>query len=134
MAAASASSMHVLAATMRHSRLLALQGFLRRSYRELKNEHGVVTCEAWARMLIEASTVFLCGRDWTHAFEQVRLLGDRSHLTLDLRAVRMAPVQAAPFTAPSYLSARGLLPRNRRVPYSQLISEPLGRQVRILLR
>lgn len=109
------------------------KAFLRRRYQELKDAHGNVTTEAWARLLIEVSTSFMCSRCWKHAFEQVGLIGDRAHLTRDIRAVRVALRAGAQVAPPSYRQMRGLLPRNRRVPYYQLLSEPLGRPVRLLL-
>lgn len=107
------------------------KSFLKRRYRELKDARGIVTTEAWAQMLIEVSTSFMCGRPWHLAFEQVGLIGDRSHLTRDLQAVRVAPLPPAPMPVPTYRSVRDIMPRNRRVPYSQLLSEPLGRPVRL---
>jgi hypothetical protein len=106
------------------------KAFLRRAFRECKDESGNVTPEAWARTLIEVATVFLCGRSWAHAFEQTGIIGTRQHLTREVASVD-AQLPVAPFLAPSVRMVQDLWPRNRQVPYSQLLSEPLGRRVRI---
>ena len=111
----------------------AYKAYLRRLYRELKDAHRVVTTDAWARMLVDVSTHFMCGHRWAHAFEQVGLIADRVHLTRDLRAVQVPSFPAAPPGAPLYRAVRSLLPRRRVVPHNQLISEPLGRPVRVVL-
>ena len=45
----------------------------------------------------------------------------------------VCPWAGAPAHAPAFQVVRDMLPRSRRVPYNQLISEPLGRQVRVRL-
>jgi hypothetical protein len=110
------------------------KAFLRRLYRECKTDEGVVTPEAWLHNLVDAATKFMCGRTWRHAFEQTGLLGDRSHLTRDLAAVEPElHLAQQPVRAPMLRTVRQMLPEARRVPYSQLLSEPLGRSVRIRL-
>ena len=108
------------------------KAYLQNKYRESKNEDGDVTPEAWARTLIDAATKFMCSRRWSAAFEQTGIIGDRMHLTREL-ATLTVPVVSSPAPFPLLRVVRDLLPRNRRVPYSQLVSEPLGRQLRVVL-
>ena len=111
----------------------ALKAFLKRAYRDSKDANGVVTSEAWARTVIDAVTVFLCGRSWTTAFQQTGIIGDRQRLTRDVAALQATP-PVSPSTRPTLATVRDLLPRNRRVPYSQLLAEPRGQPVRVLFR
>lgn len=112
------------------------KAFLKRAYRDSKNEDGIVTAEAWARTLITAATIFLCGRKWAHAFHQTGILGNRSCLTRELKAI-IGTCVAAPgsgvVSMPSVRALRSLFPVNRRLPYCQLLNKPLGRRVRLRL-
>ena len=84
--------------------------------------------------LVDVATKFLCGRTWQHAFEQTGLLGDRSHLTRDLAAVEPElQLLQQPVRLPTLPTVRQMLPQDCRVPYSQLLSEPLGRSIRVRL-
>ncbi len=86
--------------------------------------------------LVDVAAKFLCGRTWQHAFEQTGLLGDRSHLTRDLAAVEPElQLLQQPVRSPTLRTVRQMLPQDRRVPvpYSQLLSELLGRSLRIRL-
>lgn len=101
------------------------KAFLKRASRECKSADGVVTQQAWLQNFIAVARKFLCGRTWQHAFQQTSLPGDRSHLTRDLAALELQPApQLHAARAPALQTVRELLPKDRRVPYRQLLSEP----------
>lgn len=106
------------------------KAFLRNAYRACKDEYGNVSPEAWARTLIDVSTKFLCGRRWLSAFEETGILGGRTRLTRELASLDV-PLVALPAYMPPLRVVQGLMPRDRVVPYSQLLHEPLGRPVRV---
>ena len=110
------------------------KAFLRRAYRDAKDEQGNVTLLAWARMLVSVATHFLNGRSWENAFVQTGLLGDRREARLD-RELRDLPCRLLEplLTAPTVYTLRMLWPSNRFLPYCQLLSGPLGRRVRVRL-
>ena len=110
----------------------AYKAFLRRAYRDAKDEHGQVSNIAWVRTLVAVATVFLNGSSWENAFRQVGLLGDRRTARLD-RELRELPSRllAPSTTIPSVPMLRMLWPSNRILPYVQLLNAALGRRVRL---
>lgn len=109
------------------------KAFLRNAYRDSKDENGIVSPERWAQSLVDVATHFLCGRPWASAFEETGLIGNRTRFTRDLASLAVLPVQA-PAPMPTVRVVREVLPRGRRILYNQLLSEPLGRQIRLRLR
>jgi hypothetical protein len=108
------------------------KAFLKRAYRDSKDEAGNVTPQAWAKTLISAATEFLCGRTWEHAFEQTGIIGNRSRLTRELQVVSTI-IGSVSSNIPCPRTLRSLWPANRYLPYSQLLNKPLGRRVRVRL-
>ena len=108
------------------------KAFLKHAYRASKDRTGTVTPEAWARNLINVATKLMCGRPWAAAFEETGLIGNRTHLTRDVASIAVPRVMS-PAQMPTVRIVRDMTPRNRRVPYYQLLSEPLGHQVRVRL-
>ena len=108
------------------------KAFLKNAYRASNDGTGSVTQEAWARDLINVATTFMCGRHWAAAFEETGLIGNRARLTREVASIPVPPV-VSPAHMPTVTVVRDMIPRNRRVPYSQLLSGPLGREVRVVL-
>ena len=108
------------------------KAFLRNAYRRLKDASGQVSREACAQSLVDVATRFLCGRRWSDAFYETGLLGKRERLTRDLASVVVPPVPSAALM-PTVTAVREVLPSSRRrPPYSLLLSEPRGSQMRRL--
>lgn len=110
------------------------KAFLRKAYPDAKDLHGRVSLLAWARTLIRVTREILQARPWQHAFEQTGLLGDRRVMRL-AKEIRGVPSRLLVPTGvmPSIRVLRAQWPSNRSLPYSLLLSGPLGHRVRFFL-
>ena len=120
------------ATAVRYARFSPYTACLEHAYTASKDRTGTVTPEAWARNLINIATRLMCGRPWAAAFEETGFVGNCTHLTRDVASIAVSPVMS-PAQMPPVRVVRDMTPRNRRIPYNQLLSEPLGHQVRVRL-
>ena len=115
----------------------AYKNYLSNAFRDSKDQHGKVSVAAWARNLSAVATKYLCGRTWQHSFEATGIMGDRSKLTRELRAldvVSATPTHEDRVVTPSLSVAQLLFPGRSRVPYWHLVYRPNGRKYRIVVR
>ena len=114
------------------------KSLLKNLYRDAKDENGQVSDLSVLKMYGAVCTQLLNKRKWGKAFEATGIVGNRTELTRDLRALNVyeaAPAKPNRIPAPSYKELAGLFPKGKSVAYWWLISAgPLGRKRRLVVR
>lgn len=111
------------------------KAYLKNLYRSSKDGTGKVSDICMLRNFVKLSKSFLNSRKWERSFLGTGLLGDRSNLTRDLKALGVPPSSppTKPVLPPPKAVLEGLFPANRKVHYDLLVHKGIHQRKRRLV-
>ena len=111
------------------------KAWLKNIYRASKNPQGHVSDLAMLRIFVRLCKEFLNSRKWELSFLCTGLVGDRTNLSRDLKALRVSAKNkpTKPLLPPPKAVLEGLWPSNRTVPYELLLHAGIHRRKRRLI-